>query len=68
MSISQNLALCVGRELGAVTLILESDCTFIFTVLLLLMEGLEVFVALSFDIAVAPLFVVLVVTRYRVER
>ena len=63
MSISQNLALCVGRELGTVTLILESDCTFIFTVLMLLMEGLEVFAALRFDIAVALLLVVLVVTR-----
>jgi len=35
-----------------VTLILECDCTFIFTVLLLLVEGLEVPAALNFNIVV----------------
>ena len=59
----------MGRDLGMVTLILESDCTFIFTVLLLLVEGLEVFAALSFDIVVTPVLVaVVVVTRYRAAR
>ena len=46
----------------------ESDCTFIFTMLLLLVEGLEVFAALSFDIVVAPVLVVVVVTRDRAAR
>ena len=41
---------CEGSELGTVTLILECDCMLVFTTLLLLvMEGLEVYAAHSFD-------------------
>jgi len=47
-----------------VTLILESDCTLVFTVLLLLVEGLKVFVALRFDMVVVPV----AVTRCRAAR
>jgi hypothetical protein len=38
--------------LGTVTLILESDCTLVFTVLLLLAESLEVSAALRFNMVV----------------
>ncbi len=64
-SISKRLALCEGSELGAVTLILESNCMLVFTLLLVLVEGLEVFAALSFDIVIALVVVVVVITRYR---
>ena len=47
---SQGPTLCEGSELSTVTLILGSDCTLIFTVLLLLVEGFKVFVALRFDV------------------
>lgn len=56
----------MGRELGTVTPILECDCTSIFTVLLLLVDGLEVFVALSF-VTVVIVAVVVVVTGCGVE-
>ena len=56
----------MSRELGTGPLILESDWTSIFTVLLLLVEGLEVFATLSFD-AVVMLFLVIAVTRCRAE-
>ena len=68
MSISKCLALCEGSELGTVTLILESDCMFVFTVLLVLVEGLEVLVALNFDIVIALVLVVIVVIRNRAAR
>ena len=55
-----------GQRAGHGTPILDSDCTFIFTVLLLLVEGLEVFAALSFD-TVVMLILVVVVTRCRAE-
>ena len=64
--IFQHLALCVERELGTVTPILESDCTFLFTVFMLLVEGLEVFAALSFD-TVVMLVLVVVGTKCRAE-
>ena len=41
--------LCEDSKLGTVTLILESDCLLVFTVLPLLVEGLEIFAAFSFD-------------------
>jgi len=50
------------------TLILESNCTFVFTALLLLVEGHEVFVVLSFDIVVVLVVIVVVVTRCRAAR
>jgi len=68
-SFSQHFTLCKGSELGTVTLILESDCTLIFTVLLLLVESLEVSTALSFNIVVVLVeFLVVVVNRYRTAR
>ena len=68
-SFSHRLALCEGSELGTMTLILESDRTLVFTVLLLLLvEGFEIFAALSFDIVVEFDFVVVVVTRCRAAR
>lgn len=48
-SFSQRLALCEGSEVNRAMLILESDCTFVFVVLLWLTEGFGVFEALSFD-------------------
>ena len=48
-SISQRLALPEGCELRTVAPVLESECTLVFTFLLLLVEGLEVFAALGFD-------------------
>ena len=68
ISISKCLALCEDSELGTVTLILESDCMFVFTVLLVLLEGFEVFVALSFDIVITLVLVVIVLTRKRVAK
>ncbi|SRR5258706_2101476 len=49
----QHIALCEDSDLGTVTLNLVSDCMLVFTGLLLLVEGLEVFAALSFDRVVA---------------
>jgi len=63
-SFSQRLTLCEGSELGTVTLILESEYTLIFTVLLLLVEGLDVSAALSFNIVVVLVeYLVVVVNR-----
>jgi len=45
----QRLALCEGCELRTVALVLESECMFVLTLLLLLVEGLEAFTALGFD-------------------
>lgn len=57
----------MGRvELGTVTLILKSDCTFVFTVLVLPVEGIEVSAALSFD-RVVMLMLIVVEARCRAE-
>ena len=52
-SFPQHTALREDSELGTVTLILEGDCILMFTGLLLLVEGLKVIAALSFDRVVA---------------
>ena len=63
-SFSQRRTPCEGSELGTVTLILKSECMLIFTVLLLLVEGLNVSAALSFNIAVVLVeYLVVVVNR-----
>jgi hypothetical protein len=52
-----------------VTLILESDCTLVSTVLLLLVESLEVSAVLRFNIVVVVVVcVVVVITRCRAAR
>ena len=45
--------LCEGCELRMVALVLESDCMLVFKLLLLLVEGFEVFAALGFEVVVS---------------
>ena len=49
VSFPQHIALCEGSGASTVSLILESDCMLVFTGLLLLVEGPEVFTPLSFS-------------------
>ena len=48
-SFPQYIALCEDSKLGMASLILDNDCVFVFTELLLPVEGPEVFVGLSFE-------------------
>jgi len=43
-----------GRDLRTVVLVLKIECMLVFMLLLLLVEGLEVFAALVFDVVVVP--------------
>jgi len=52
-----------GRDLRTVAQVLKSECMLVFTLLLLLVEGLEGFAALGFDVVVMLVLIAIVVQR-----
>lgn len=60
---SQRFALCKCSELRTMALALKSDCTLVFTLVVLVVEGLEVFAALGLDIVAVLVLIVAVVVQ-----